>query len=117
MPYIKSDLRHELDIAIDELVLRIKNTTGNDDNLVCGVLNYCITRIILSTILKRFGKVRYHLMCMVDGLLANISQEIYRRVTAPYERIKEFDSGDIKEFIEIDNQFYVERKTQRGIVS
>jgi len=115
MPYIQPELRPKLDIAIDELVLRIRNETENDDKLVCGILNYCITRIILSTILRRFGKVRYHLMCMVDGILANISQEIYRRVTVQYEELKEFESGDVKEFVEIDNQLHAEKKKLQGI--
>ena len=106
MPYIKKELRPKLDIAIDELVKRIKNCTENDDNLVCGVLNYCITRIVLATIIKRFGKVRYHIMCMIDGVLSNISQEIYRRVTSFYEDQKIKESGDVKEFLYIDEDLH-----------
>jgi len=108
MPYIKKELRPNLDIAIDELVTRIQNTTENDDTLVSGVLNYCITRILLSTLLKRFGSVKYNVMCMIDGVLSNVGREIYRRVTGPYEdqKIKDSKGGEVKEFDQINQQLF-----------
>ena len=108
MPYIKKELRPNLDIAIDELVTRIKNTTENDDTLVSGVLNYCITRILLETLLRRIGAVKYNAMCMIDGVLSNIGREIYRRVTGPYEdqKIKDPKGGEVKEFDQINRMLF-----------
>lgn len=106
MPYIKKELRPNLDIAIDELVTRIKNTTENNDGLVCGVLNYCITRILMATLRKRFGKVKYELLNMIDGVLYQVGRNIFERVGSPYERQKIEENGDVKEFLEIDQELH-----------
>jgi hypothetical protein len=98
MPYIKQDQRKELDPAIDALVSRIKYVTSemdNDDKAVCGVLNYCLSRLIIKLIKARFGVVKYWIINMICGTLSNVSSEFYRKTATPYEEEKITENGDL----------------------
>lgn len=101
MPYIKEDLRKQLDVCIDKLVDCIntpKGLQGHMDNnefvTLLGDINYCFSRIVSSLM----GDPSYPKIAMVTGVLENIKQEFYRRVAEPYEDKKIVENGDIKEY-------------------
>jgi hypothetical protein len=101
MPYIKEDLRIQLDVCIDKLTDCIntpKGLQGRMDNNefvnILGDINYSFSRIISSLM----GDVSYSKIAMITGVLENIKQEYYRRVASPYEDKKIVENGDIKEY-------------------
>ena len=101
MPYIKEDLRKQLDVCIDKLVDCMntpKGLQGHMDNnefaTLLGDINYCFSRIVSSLM----GDTSYPKIAMVTGVLENIKQEFYRRVAEPYEDKKIVENGDIKEY-------------------
>lgn len=95
MPYIRQEQREQVDWAIDTLAERIKNLTGKDDQAVCGVLNYCISKLIVEVVRRRFGSIRYWIINMISGTLKNVSDEFYRRVAQKYEDKKASENGDL----------------------
>lgn len=99
MPYIKNDQRLQLNVDINTLARRISEVSQGDDSSFCGILNYCITRLILSSIKTRFGNIRYYMICLIDGVLTNVGREIYRRVSEKYEDRKIEENGDLEEFL------------------
>ena len=115
MPYVKDNQKSVVDNEINALVDKIlKETDGKGSEAIGGMWNYCFTRIILRTILAKFGKLRYELLERLDGTLGYVSKEIYRRVTIKYEDLKVTENGDVKEFIEIDRQLSEEKKKLQG---
>jgi len=97
MPYIKQEDRDKYDPILRELRNKIVENCKTTEE-VPGALNYCITVLILSSINKKFGKIKYHLICMIDGVLTNVGREIYRRISVKYEDKKINENGDLKEF-------------------
>jgi hypothetical protein len=109
MPYIEESKRERVDSCISELVLCMKSTLLNAENInvfnldklnnqdileSAGVMNYCITRIIN----KMMGDISYSKIAVMTGVLENIKQEFYRRAAAPYEDRKINQNGDVKEY-------------------
>ena len=97
MPYINEKEREELDDAIDNLILAIRNNFEDQSNSLkncLGRINYCFSRIICGVM----GDVSYPKIAMITGVLENIKQEFYRRVASPYEDKKILENGDIKEY-------------------
>lgn len=101
MPYIKEDIRKELDICIEKMINCLgtpKSLNGNMTNedfvSILGDINYVFSRIISSLM----GQVSYSKIAMITGVLENIKQEYYRRVAVPYEELKIKENGDIKEY-------------------
>lgn len=101
MPYIKEDIRQELDICIERMINCLgtpKSLNGNmtNDDLmsILGDINYTFSRIIASLM----GQPSYSKIAMITGVLENIKQEFYRRVAVPYEEAKIKENGDIKEY-------------------
>jgi hypothetical protein len=101
MPYIKEDLRSQLDNCIDKLTDCIntpKGLQGHMDNneflTILGDINYCFSRILSSLM----NEPSYPKIAMITGVLENIKQEFYRRVGEPYEDKKIVENGDIKEY-------------------
>jgi hypothetical protein len=112
MPYIEESKRERVDSCISELVLCMKSTLLNAENInvfnldklnnqdildSAGVVNYCITRIVN----KMMGEISYPKIAVMTGVLENIKQEFYRRAAAPYEDRKINQNGDIKEYKKI----------------
>jgi len=96
MPYIKQEQRKKLDSAIDELSDRVVSVVkGEDDNAFAGVLNYVSTRLALSIIRKKFGKIRYWMIAIITGVFKNVADEFYRRLAVPYEDKKIDEEGDV----------------------
>ena len=98
MPYISEDDRKELDDAIDQLTLAIKNISTldhpDDFSIYLGRINYCFSRVIAGVM----GRVSYSKIAMATGVLENIKQEYYRRVASFYEDQKIISNGDIPEY-------------------
>lgn len=109
MPYIEESQREKVDGCISEMVLCIKSTLINAENVnvfkldkltnqeilnSAGVLNYCITRIINQIM----GDISYSKIAIITGVLENVKQEFYRRAASPYEDKKIAQNGDVKEY-------------------
>jgi hypothetical protein len=93
MPYIDHTSRINLDPQINKLTSTIRTVCGSDNGSYFGVLNYCITKLILDTVP---GK-RYWIIAGVTGVLQNIITEFYRRYAVPYEDEKIEQNGDVYE--------------------
>ncbi len=106
MPYIKQKNRKNLDLLIDKLANAVvKEIESNgDDKDFGGFLNYTCTRLILSIIKKKFGKLRYWIINAVTGTLKNISDEFYRRLGIPYENKQIKKSGDVDLYKYFENE-------------
>jgi hypothetical protein len=109
MPYIKEDIRKELDICIDKMITCLgipKSTNGNmtneDFSSILGDINYSFSRIIASLM----GRESYAKIAMITGVLENIKQEFYRRIASPYEDTKIREYGDIKEYSNINKRYF-----------
>ena len=89
MPYIDLERRKHIKIDID--------MTVDGKPLTPGDLNYIFTKIITNYLrMKRhLGKVGYAEMSVIRGVLADVSEEFYRRVMAPYEDQKMAATGDV----------------------
>lgn len=107
MPYIKEEIRKELDNYIDSIILCLKKTSIMNNNVfhkeqlsneellnITGNINYILTRICAGIC----GKVSYPRIAIITGVLENVKQEFYRRIASPYEDQKKNDNGDIKEY-------------------
>lgn len=109
MPYIEENHRKQVDNCINELILCIKSTLIDKDNVnifdinklsnndmikLAGVLNYTITRIITNLI----SDISYPKIAIVTGVIENVKQEFYRRLASSYEDKKIIQNGDIKEY-------------------
>lgn len=97
MPYIQPKLRSNLDAKIDALASAIVDSVidHNNETAYAGVLNYCITRLVMQVINKNFVALRYGIIATVTGVLKNVSDEFYRRVAVPYEDAQIVKNGDV----------------------
>ena len=99
MPYIDQAARDKLDPAIDE-ILRLLPT---DNDILCGELNYVVSRICWELCgyepVKRppypFGVKRYARANTVRGAIENAVSEWYSRIVRPYEKEKILSAGDL----------------------
>ena len=83
MPYIEKERRRALE---------------NDDASPqhAGELNYVICGVIEEYIREK--ELRYQTLNDITGVLESVKQELYRRVTGPYENEKIAENGDISLF-------------------
>lgn len=97
MPYIKQELRDQLDNLINELARRIVDISKQEegDGAFAGLLNYSCTRLALEVIRLRFGHIRYWLVAIVSGVFSNVADEFYRRLVTPYEDKQIENHGDV----------------------
>ena len=90
MPYIKKEERAQYQELINELAAKIPEDRMSRP----GHINYIVSLLID----KVYGKnMRYADHNEVLGTLSGISQEFYRRKTAPYEDIKIAEEGDLND--------------------
>jgi hypothetical protein len=109
MPYIDKEQRQMVDDCINDVVMCIKTTLLDKDNInsfktdhisnqdmikICGVLNYIITRVCAKIITE----VSYSKIAIITGVLENVKQEFYRRMASPYEDKKINQNGDVSEY-------------------
>jgi hypothetical protein len=94
MPYITQEERNELDETIDQLLIKLGVDTPND--VLCGKLNYFISKLIWCLGGKHNRRLcRYARLNMLIGVLGCVIQEFYRRIAAPYEDKKIKENGDL----------------------
>ena len=106
MPYIKSEKRPGLDIAINNLIDSIIDASDpNSETDFAGVLNYCISRTIAGIVIRN-GKLRYWRGALIRGVLMDVADEFYRRIIAPYEDKQIKNNGDVDyfEYLSIKNE-------------
>ena len=89
MPYIEQSERNHLDRAIKGLAKKIDQIPC-EQSLPVGILNYCITRLLLST-----NPSRYTDYNSLIGVLECVKLELYRRAVGPYENGKAEENGDV----------------------
>lgn len=80
MPYIHQARR-------EDLLTEFPKTAGE--------LNFTITKLIQSYILLTGKGTNYTTYNEVMGVLSCVTQELYRRVVAPYENVKCETNGDV----------------------
>ena len=93
MPYIERD-RKSIDVLLEELVNAVRNQSKID-----GATNYTLTRLILQ-MLKPTDGWNYASLMKVVGTLECMKQEIYNRLITPYEKLAEYNNGDLPELEE-----------------
>lgn len=81
MPYISAMRR----AALDE---------GKDTPREAGELNYVVTRAVDAYLCWQ-GPLRYDTLNTAIGVLECAKLELYRRLAAPYEDIKQTQNGDV----------------------
>lgn len=85
------------DEQIDDLAKRIAAAAEQEDEdaAFAGYLNYACTRLALSVLRRRFGRMHYWMIAAVCGVFKNVADEFYRRVGGPYEDKKIAQTGDV----------------------
>lgn len=102
MPYIPQDpQRQALDQHIENLATAICGQVKDKVDIV-GLLNYCITRVILISFKRSFGKLRYWMSPMIRGTLQDVGDEFYWRKMRSYEDGKIAQNGDVPEYAETE---------------
>ena len=93
MPYIPPELRPDLDQHIAALAEAINTAAAglDGDAAYAGLLNYACTTLAIKTMPAR----RYWAIATTSGVLANISDEFYRRFAVPYEDEQIARNGDV----------------------
>ncbi len=103
MPYIKQELRNELDSIIDQFAKKVKEIHAeNPANTRDGLLNYSLTRLFNQV----YANARYHDLNELIGMLECCKLEYYRKYAAPYEDLKEKENGAVQTFNNNDKTGY-----------
>lgn len=90
MPYINESKRNHIDPHITTLLRAAKEFEGDP-----GVANYIITTFVLEYFRLHPYSRSYSLINTAIGVLACVTQELYRRVAIPYENQKKVQNGDV----------------------
>jgi len=93
MPYIKQNLRKEVDAELQALINKVREIS--DKESIYGILNYCILTLILETVIGSIQNTRYFTINGINGLLTSIIQEFNRRIADNYENKKIAENGDL----------------------
>jgi len=108
MPYVDPEIRRALDANILALCVDIQRfaevrAARKNAGIYCpdaslmesaGILNYTITRLVLYAL----GSVEvptYAKLALMDGVLSTAREELYRKVSAPYEDKKCAENGEV----------------------
>ena len=102
LPYIKQEVRKELDPILQELWLALKGEVIEPDYSIRprtldemkGLVNYCFTKILVSML--NFYGTRYHNLSSIHGVVVDAGDEFARIFMAPYEDKKRKESGEVK---------------------
>lgn len=95
MPYIKQDLRTELDPHIDLLIEKMNEMTVDNPEQIDGILNYVIT-VLMRNLYGNSTNTSYTELNAVIGVVFCAALEHYRTVAAPHEDQKKFENGDVE---------------------
>ena len=90
MPYLDINSKDRIDTQAD---LLYKDLNSMPPEELAGVLNYLNFKIVKNWITKN-GK-KYWIFALLIGTLICCILEIYRKLVAPYEEIKEKENGEI----------------------
>ena len=90
LPYISREQRKALDGLIDSLANEACKL-GKDETERAGILNYVVTRLTVRLI----PQDKYWKIALAAGVFSNITNELYRRLAAPYEDRKMREQGDV----------------------
>lgn len=91
MPYTPEDRREKYDEELSALIERLQEL---DEPLTPGDLNHIFTKIVLDVVDLR-DQPQYAKINNIIGLLECCKLELYRKVAAPYEDIKEAENGPV----------------------
>lgn len=93
MPYLKQDLRNEIENQgeLDQLCFYLSTL---DSEYFPGALNYVIFRLVKAHLKPR--RLSYLLLNNVIGALDCAKEEIRRRILNPYEDKKISENGDVE---------------------
>lgn len=94
MPYIKQDLREELELELNALKSRIMSVIDDPKVDRAGILNYIITDM-LDTCYGPLSTAKYKDYNEAIGMLECCKLEFYRKAAAPYEDMKEKQNGSV----------------------
>lgn len=95
MPYIKEEVRKELEPELQALLLRMSRTTVDYETTLDGMIVYVITELVKATYSTRKYRNKFDDLASVIGLLESAKLEFYRRVVSPYEDSKIEENGDV----------------------
>jgi hypothetical protein len=96
MPYIKQEIRDQIDPAIENLLIAMMKTKVEGKAVLpsAGWYNYVITTLLnmghATTLYPNYDDIN-----TIMGILESVKQEFYRRVAAPYEDKKVTENGDV----------------------
>ena len=103
MPYIKKDLREEIEPELGALVQKLRSMEEfNSNNGRAGVLNYVITYLIDSCY-GPLSDAKYKDYNEAIGMLECCKLEFYRKAAAPYEDLKERENGSVLDIKRYEN--------------
>lgn len=96
MPYIRQELREQLDNDILKLAKTIREISDTEARE--GTINYTITELLNSAIEEPYKSLRYFHLNRMVGTLECVKLELYRRFGASYEDKCILQNGDIKAY-------------------
>lgn len=94
MPYIKQELREELEYPLGVLSGHLESMLIDKKEDRAGILNYVITSLI-DSVYGPLKDAKYKDYNEAIGMLECCKLEFYRRGVAPYEDLKERENGSI----------------------
>lgn len=94
MPYIKQELREELEYPLGVLSGHLESMLIDRKEDRAGILNYVITSLI-DSVYGPLKDAKYKDYNEAIGMLECCKLEFYRRGVAPYEDLKERENGSV----------------------
>jgi len=94
MPYIKQQIRDQLNEEIGSLGNAIRASAELYETQMDGTLNYTITKLI-GKVYGPIETLKYHDFNEIIGVLECCKLEFYRKQCVPYEDIKLKENGSV----------------------
>ena len=107
MPYIKQELREELEYPLNTLSGHLESMLIDKKEDRAGILNYVITSLI-DSVYGPLKDAKYKDYNEAIGMLECCKLEFYRRGVAPYEDLKERENGSV-----LDSNFPSSKRSVR----
>lgn len=94
MPYVKQDVRDELQYPLDVINGHITDMLCSKPEDRAGILNYVIT-VLIDNAYGPLSGAKYRDYNEAIGMLECCKLEFYRKAAAPYEDLKEKENGSV----------------------
>ena len=94
MPYVKQDVRDELQYPLDVINGHITDMLCSKPEDRAGILNYVIT-VLIDNAYGPLSGAKYRDYNEAIGMLECCKLEFYRKAAAPYEDLKEKENGKV----------------------